>query len=78
MVLNAVCLWNTLYLFADTGVEVGDPPVEGAHVTQELGSQLPTDRLGGRTRITSRTNAPEYAGRPVGREPARDAAGDQV
>src|SRR5918997_5950261 len=54
-----------LHLFADTSVEIGDPPVEGAHVAQELGSQLPTDRLGGRTRITSRTNSPEDAGRPV-------------
>src|SRR5829696_1009932 len=35
-------------------------------------------RLGGRRRITSRTNATEDAGRPVGREPARDATGDQV
>src|SRR3712207_3047267 len=54
-----------LHLLADAGVEVGDPPVEGAHVAQELGSQLPTDRLAGRTRIVARTNAPEDAGRPV-------------
>ncbi len=63
---------------ADAGVEVGDPPVEGAHVAQELGGQLPTYRLGGRPRIAPRSDAPEDAGCPIGREPARDAAGDQV